>query len=243
LSAAASRAPAGNKAAGPGRPWTAGARYRPTWVFDLDNTLHYASPHIFPHMNRSMTEYVMRHLGLDEVEASALRRSYWLRYGATLLGLIKHHQTDPAHFLDETHQFPELERMVIREMGLRGLLARLPGRKVVFSNAPERYCRAVLQVLGILDLFDAVFTIEHTGYRPKPDARGFRELFRAHRIDPRRSIMVEDSLPNLKTARRLGLRTVWIVRRGGAARVRRPGYVDLMVTDLRAMTRALGHLR
>ena len=26
------------------------------WLFDLDNTLHDASPHIFPHINRSMTE-------------------------------------------------------------------------------------------------------------------------------------------------------------------------------------------
>jgi putative hydrolase of the HAD superfamily len=219
----------------------AGAR---TWVFDLDNTLHYCTPHIFPHMNRSMTEYVMRHLGLDEVEASALRRRYWLQYGATLLGLMKHHDTDPDHFLHETHQFPELERMVIREMGLRGLLHRLPGRKVVFSNSPERYCRAVLEVLGITDLFDGVFTIEHTRYRPKPDARGFRELFRRHDIDPRRSVMVEDSLDNLLTARRLGMRTVYIVRRKpGLLRVRRPGYVDLMVTDLRAMTRHLAHLR
>lgn len=219
----------------------AGAR---TWVFDLDNTLHYCTPHIFPHMNRSMTEYVMRHLGLDEVEASALRRRYWLQYGATLLGLMKHHDTDPDHFLRETHQFPELERMVIREMGLRGLLHRLPGRKVVFSNSPERYCRAVLEVLGITDLFDGVFTIEHTRYRPKPDARGFRELFRRHDIDPRRSVMVEDSLDNLLTARRLGMRTVYIVRRKpGLLRVRRPGYVDLMVTDLRAMTRHLAHLR
>jgi len=156
---------------------------------------------------------------------------------------MKHHQTDPDHFLHETHQFPELARMVIREMGLRGLLIRLPGRKVVFSNAPERYCQAVLDVLGIRDLFDAVFTIEHTGYRPKPDARGFRTLFHNHRVDPKRSIMVEDSLANLKTARRLGMRTVWIARRPGALKVRRPGYVDLMVTDLRAMTRALGKLR
>jgi len=215
---------------------------RPTWVFDLDNTLHYASPHIFPHMNRSMTEYVMRHLGLDEADAGALRRRYWLQYGATLLGLMKHHRTDPDHFLHETHQFPELATMVIREMGLRSLIARLPGRKVVFSNSPEPYCRSVLGVLGIADLFEAVFTIEHTGYRPKPDIRGFRELFRAHRIDPRRAIMVEDSLDNLRTARRLGLRTVLIMRKPGVPRVRRPHYVDLMVTDLRSMTRKLGHL-
>lgn len=215
-----------------------------TWVFDLDNTLHYCTPHIFPHMNRSMTEYVMRHLGLDEAEASALRRRYWLQYGATLLGLMKHHDTDPDHFLHETHQFPTLDRMVIRDLGLRSLLHRLPGRKVVFSNSPERYCRAVLEVLGITDLFDGVFTIEHTRYQPKPDVRGFRELFRRHDIDPRRTVMVEDSLDNLLTARRLGMRTVYVARRKpGLLRVRRPAHVDLMVTDLHAMTRCLAHLR
>jgi putative hydrolase of the HAD superfamily len=134
--------------------------------------------------------------------------------------------------------------MVIRDLGLRSLLHRLPGRKVVFSNSPERYCRAVLEVLGITDLFDGVFTIEHTRYQPKPDVRGFRELFRRHDIDPRRTVMVEDSLDNLLTARRLGMRTVYVARRKpGLLRVRRPAHVDLMVTDLHAMTRCLAHLR
>ena len=36
------------------------------WVFDLDNTLHNASPHIFPQINRAMTTYMQTHLGLDE---------------------------------------------------------------------------------------------------------------------------------------------------------------------------------
>ena len=32
--------------------------WRRTWIFDLDNTLHDAAPHILPHINRSMTEYL-----------------------------------------------------------------------------------------------------------------------------------------------------------------------------------------
>ena len=52
---------------------------------------------------------------------------------------------------------------------LRSVLTRLPGRKLVFSNAPVHYSRAVLGVLRVADLFDDVFSIEHTGYRPKPD--------------------------------------------------------------------------
>ena len=65
----------------------------PTWIFDLDNTLHDARAHIFPQMDRAMTAYVQRALGLDEAAAGALRQEYWRRYGATLLGLMRHHGT------------------------------------------------------------------------------------------------------------------------------------------------------
>ena len=72
---------------------------QPVWLFDLDNTLHNASPHIFPHINRSMTHYLEQHLGLAPDDANALRTHYWHRYGATMLGLMRHHGTDPDHFL------------------------------------------------------------------------------------------------------------------------------------------------
>ena len=85
-----------------------------------------------------------------------------------------------------------------------------PGRKLVFSNSPVHYSRAVLGILRVADLFDDVFSIEHTGYRPKPDRRGFLRLLRKHRLRPRRCVMVEDSLANLKTAKRLGMSTVWV---------------------------------
>src|SRR5581483_12244743 len=142
-----------------------------TWLFDLDNTLHDARPHIFPHLNRSMTEYVVKHLSLDRESADAVRRHYWMRYGATLIGLIRHHEVDPHHFLRETHDFPDLPGMIVAGRELRATLVRLPGRKVLFSNAPARYASAVLEVLRIADLFDDVFSIERTRFQPKPDAR------------------------------------------------------------------------
>ena len=159
------------------------------WIFDLDNTLHDARPHIFPHINRSMTEYVARLLGLGAEEADELRDSYWRRYGATLTGLIRHHAVDPGHFLRETHHFPDIDRMVVGRRELRSVLRRLPGRKIVFSNAPGHYARAVLQVLGVGDLFDDVFSIERTRFRPKPQAHGFVRLLHAHRLAPSRCIM------------------------------------------------------
>jgi putative hydrolase of the HAD superfamily len=209
-----------------------------TWVFDLDNTLHNAGAHIFPHMNRAMTQYLQDYLLLDEAGANELRERYWLRYGATLQGLMRHHGTDPEHFLWHTHQFPALHQMVLRQRGLRAALQRLPGRKLVYSNAPAHYIHRVLELLGIADLFEEVFTIEHAGYRPKPDTQGFRRLFRRMRLNPSRCIMVEDTLANLKTAKKLGMKTVLV-----GALPKRPSCVDLSVRSVLDLPRAQRRIR
>ena len=209
----------------------------PTWLFDLDNTLHNASPHIFPHINRSMTAYLERHLALAPDEASALRTHYWQRYGATLLGLMRHHGTDPDHFLGETHQFDRLHEMMVFERALRGMLRRLPGRKMVFSNAPRHYIEAVLEVMGIRRLFTAVAGIEDLDYHPKPGIRAYRRLLARHHLNPARCIMLEDTAINLRTAKQLGMRTV-LVGRG----LRTPAYVDVKISSILALRRQLPRL-
>jgi putative hydrolase of the HAD superfamily len=211
----------------------AAARNR-AWIFDLDNTLHDARPHIFPHINGSMTAYLAEHLGLGEEDANELRNRYWRRYGATLIGLIRHHGIDPHHFLRATHPFSELDRMVVGRRELRSTLRRLRGRRIVFSNAPEHYARAILKALGVADLFDDVFCIERTRFRPKPDVHGFRRLLREHRLQPSRCIMVEDSLENLRTAKRLRMKTVWV-----DASSRAPAWVDVHVRHVVRLPRLL----
>ncbi|MFM2446478.1 MAG: hypothetical protein RI936_925, partial [Pseudomonadota bacterium] len=64
------------------------------WFFDLDDTLHDASHAIFRAIDARMTDYVQHHLAVDRPEANRIRRHYWLRYGATLLGLVRHHGVD-----------------------------------------------------------------------------------------------------------------------------------------------------
>lgn len=208
-----------------------------TWLFDLDNTLHNATPHIFPHINRSMTAYIVEHLGVNEVEAGNIRLHYWQRYGATLLGLMRHHGTDPNHFLWHTHQFPDLKHMVVFERGLKAMLRRLPGRKIVFSNAPLHYMEAVLELTGIGHCFDAAYSVERIRFQPKPAPAGFHHLLRAERLNPRNCIMVEDSLDNLKTAKRLGMKTVWV-----SASTRQPPCVDVQLASVLDLPRRLGRL-
>ncbi len=207
------------------------------WIFDLDNTLHNATPHIFPHINRSMTAYLQEHLQLNEETANEMRMDYWQRYGATLSGLIKHHGTDPDHFLWHTHQFPDLKNMVLCEPRLRRAIEQLPGKKVVFSNAPQHYAEAVLKLLRIDDLFDDVFAIEHAHYRPKPQRQGFVRLLRKHHLQPSRCVMVEDSAENLQTAKRMGMKTIWVSKQPIA-----PSYVDIKIRNVMELPRVLSRL-
>jgi putative hydrolase of the HAD superfamily len=207
------------------------------WIFDLDNTLHNATPHIFPHINRSMTAYLQQHLQLDEVAANSLRIDYWQRYGATLTGMMRHHGTDPDHFLQQTHQFTNLDKMVLRKPRLSHVLKALPGKKIVFSNAPQRYAHAVLKLLRIDGLFDDVMAIEHVSYRPKPDSFGFLKLLRKHHVKAAQCVMVEDSLDNLRTAKKLGMRTVWV-----NAGQQNEACVDVKVRDVMQLPKMLNHL-
>ena len=208
-----------------------------TWLFDLDNTLHNASPHIFPHINRSMREYIERHLGVDTHEATRIRQEYWDRYGATLTGMMRHHGTDPRHFLWGTHQFENLHRMVVFERGLKAMLARLPGHKIIFSNAPRHYTEAVLRLAGIRRQFHAVYSIEQLLFKPKPAVDGFLRILQREHLDAAQCVMVEDSLANLRTAKKLGMKTVWV-----SAGLRRSVHADVKLNAITLLPQYLGRL-
>ena len=225
-------------------------RADPVWLFDLDNTLHDASNAAFRDLNERMSGYIVEHLGMDRAQADAMRSHYWRRYGATLLGLMRHHGVDAAHFLHHTHLLPGLEDRVRGHAHDFAALVRLRGRRYILTNAPAAYTARVLGVLGIAHLFDGVIAIEHMkmfGHlRPKPDARMFRWLAARLGVHPSRCVLVEDTLEHQKAARRVGMGTVWMqrwARRAGKAPAAHgrlsitPAYVDRRVLNLRQLTR------
>ena len=201
------------------------------WIFDLDDTLHNASAHIFPVMNRAMTQYIMDELALTETEAHNLRQHYWRMYGATLKGLMRHHGVDAHHFLQETHELMDLPNMVIQVKRLKSLIKSLPGRKCVFTNAPRKYAIRVLQIMGIDDCFELIFSVETTKFHAKPSVRGFQMLLKALKETPANCIMLEDNLAALMTAKRLGMRTIWITKQ-----LQKPNFVDYRISSVLALT-------
>ena len=204
------------------------------WIFDLDDTLHNASAHIFPVMNCIMTQYIIDELEMDELAAHSLRQHYWRVYGATLKGLMRHHGVNPYHFLNETHKLIKLPEMVLQTKRLRHMLQTLEGRKVIFTNAPRGYALRVVDLLGIGDCFELVFSVESTKFHAKPSVRGFQILLKTLKVCPTDCIMLEDNLPALMTAKRLGMRTIWVYKK-----LQKPNFVDFRINSVLALT----HLR
>ncbi len=226
------------------------------WLFDLDNTLHNASRSSFPGIDDRMTDYIARELRLPRDEAHALRAHYLRRYGATLLGLVRHHGVKAAHFLHETHVLPELESLVHGHAHDFAALDRLPGRKFILTNAPRAYAERVLAALGVAQHFDGMLCIEDMAMfgdlRPKPDARMLRWIAARLKVPASRCVLVEDTLQHQKSAFAVGMTTVWMQRwmrmakkhRSAADKVgvylhRRPAYVCARIFSLRELRRRL----
>ena len=85
---------------------------------------------------------------------------------------------------------------------------------MLVTNAPFHYAVAVLKHLRLYRLFDAIWAIEHLKlhghYRPKPSASMMRHIVACEGVSARRTVLIEDTLENLKGARAAGMRTVHV---------------------------------
>jgi putative hydrolase of the HAD superfamily len=186
------------------------AQRKSCWVFDLDNTLYPPQCDLLAEIDRRMTDYVAQLTGLPPAEARILQKRYHDDHGATLTGMIAHHGADPRAFLDYVHA---LDLSPLQpDPDLARLIADLPGRKFVFTNADRGHADRVSRRLGLHGLFDDYFDIEAGGYAPKPQAVAFATLVARHAIDPHTVVMFDDLARNLAPAAALGFTTVLVAR-------------------------------
>jgi len=178
------------------------------WIFDLDNTLYPASADLFGLIDKRMTAYVARITGLSLEDAYRVQKSYFREHGTTLNGLMQEHGVDPHDFLADVHA---IEMDVLQEdRRLVDAIARLPGRKLVFTNGDIPYAERVLASVGLSDAFEAIHDIHAMAYKPKPHADAYASMIQAFRIDPARALFADDLARNLPPAKALGLTTLWI---------------------------------
>lgn len=208
------------------------------WLFDLDNTLHDCSIGIFAAIDQNMTEAIMEALQVDLGEAHRLRVKYWKRYGATVIGLVRHHGVNADAFLERSHRF-DAASLVHSESGLASKLLGLKGRKILLTNAPLQYARTVLKTLGILQQFEGLWAVDHMvlqgRIRPKPSRALMRQVLARVGQPASQVVLVEDTLKNLKAARELGMKTVHIFHPAtpfSGLHAGRVDYVDVRVNSI-----------
>ncbi len=201
------------------------------WIFDLDNCLYPASTGLFALIDERMGAYIQRLMNCDAIEAKRIQKAHFHAHGTTLAGLMKECDIDPHDFLQDVHSIP-LDRVTPNPRLATGL-ARLPGRKFVFTNGDEPYARLVLRAIGVHDQFDELHDIHASELRPKPDPHGYALLCERFGVDPSSAVLVEDMAQNLKPAKALGMTTVWVdngSERG--AHLAEEGHVDFVIADV-----------
>lgn len=178
------------------------------WIFDLDHTLYPAENGLFSQIEVKMTDYLVALLNITRDEANSLRTHYWHTYGTTLAGLMKEHDVTPDPFLEQVHDI-DFSVLSINQ-DLNAMIARLPGRKLIYTNGTLPYAQRVLTAVGLEGAFDAIYGVEHANYRPKPESAAYSQIIKQANIPPKNATMFEDSVANLRVPHDLGMKTVLV---------------------------------
>jgi putative hydrolase of the HAD superfamily len=178
------------------------------WIFDLDNTLYPIECNLFGQVDRRMGEFIARFLGVPVEYARHLQKTYYRQFGTTLCGLMRVHGMDPKPFLDYVHDLDLSELAEHPELAAH--IARLPGRKLIFTNGSRAHAERVAGKLGILNLFAGIYDICDAGYVPKPSPACYAHFLKVHGVSAPLSAMFEDIPGNLEAPHVLGMTTVLV---------------------------------
>jgi putative hydrolase of the HAD superfamily len=193
------------------------ARFRhiTTWVFDLDNTLYPPDSGIWPRIDERITLFLIELFGIDGLSARALHKHYYSRHGTTLRGLIEEHSDQVERFLDFVH---DIDRSGLKpDPILAREVARLPGRKLIFTNGSRNHAILTARQLGLDGLFEDAFDIVAAGLTPKPTEAAYDAFLERCAVDPQTAAMFEDVARNLAVPKAKGMTTTLVTTKAGRA--------------------------
>ena len=176
-----------------------------TLFFDLDDTLYPSSAGLWQAIRERMNMYMRERLGLPEKDVPVLREQYFKMYGTTLRGLQERHNVDKEDFLAFVHDLP-LKDYLIPNPTLRDVIASLPTRNLIFTNADIPHARRVLAALELDDLFETVVDINAVAPYCKPMPESFAIAMElANEPDPRKCVMIDDLPRTTRAALNVGM--------------------------------------
>jgi putative hydrolase of the HAD superfamily len=187
---------------------------RPFLLLDVDNTLYPRSTGLIDHVDRRIDRFLVERLAVAADEVDGVRRRLWREYGTTLFGLL--HRGDIPHaehdrFAEEYCRYVhDIDHAALLDASpaLAAMLERIPMQKVAITNGSIAHATAVLERLGVRQVFFRVFALEHLGWVPKPYVHAYQRVLGALHARGRDCVLVDDVATNLPSARRLGMQVV-----------------------------------
>lgn len=179
-------------------------------LFDLDETLYPATSGLMPAVGERMRLYLEQRYHLEPQRAHELQKRYWFQYGTTLRGLMLEHDIDPQEYLCYVHDV-DVSQFIHPDERLHALLANIPYKKVIVTNADAPHAERVLARLGIADQFTRIFDIVFMEFDCKPARGAYERVLKELDVRGDECILVEDTSRNLPTARALGIQTILLM--------------------------------
>jgi len=176
-----------------------------TIFFDLDDTLYSSSNGLWQTIKERMNTYMRDRMGFAEEDIPRLREKYFRQYGTTLRGLQANHAVDEQDFLAFVHDIPLGDYLQPNPV-VRKVIASLPTRNLVFTNADASHARRVLTALDLNDLFEAIVDVNAVAPYCKPMPESFKIAMRiAGESDPAKCVMIDDLPRTIQAAREAGM--------------------------------------
>ncbi len=152
-----------------------------------------------------MNDYMRDHMDIPENEIPSLREKYFLEYGPTMRGLQANHNINSDDFLAYVHDLP-LRDYLTPNPTLHSIIASLPTRNLVFTNADMAHARRVLTALELNDLFETIVDVNTVAPYCKPMPESFKIAMQAAgETDPSKCVMIDDIRRTTRAAREAGM--------------------------------------
>ena len=179
-----------------------------TIFFDLDDTLYPAATGLWPVLKERMSAYMRERMNIPANDIGRLREQYFLEYGTTLRGLQAHHEIDTQDFLAYVHDVRP-EEYLHPDPVQQSVLASLPARKLIFTNADAPHARRVLRALDIEKYFFDIIDVNRMSPFCKPNPEAFAIAMQvADETEPMNCVMIDDLPHTTQAARDFGLFSV-----------------------------------
>ena len=212
------------------------------FIFDCDGVLYQDLEAVFGQVSKRMTKYISEKLNLDLIKAKELQTNYFHKYNTSLNGLMIHHDVNPEDFLRYVHDI-NLDFMK-KDYTLREELMKLDGKKLIFTNGSHEHVKNITKHVGIDDLFDGIFDITDCNLIPKPSIEPYKKLIEKFDIIPEETIFIEDIAKNLEPAKKLGMKTAWLINdEYWGKRDSDKDFIDLKIKNLSSFLKEINILK